>query len=138
DADRGVAAAPGQHAALLGMERHALHRGRQIGALVEQLPRLRVPDFDHMILSTRGQETSILAKRHAAHIISAVAERWLHDLLARHVPDADGALRTRRGQTRAIRIRTERHIPDRPLVVPQWRAYRLTVGSVSDFDDQGT
>ena len=50
DADGGVAAAPGQHTALLGMERHALHRGRQIGKLVEQLPRLRVPDFDHMIL----------------------------------------------------------------------------------------
>src|SRR5205807_4022947 len=101
--------------------------------LVEQLPGTRVPDFDDAITTTRGQEASILAERHAARIMG-VAQRWVHDLLARfHVPDPDGAIRTGRGQTRDIWMGTERHIKDGPVVAAE-STHFLSGRRVSDLD----
>src|SRR5437879_6041537 len=118
DLHRRIGPPPGENATIVGMKYYAFHATGGVRQLVEQLPGFGVPDLDDTIPTTRRQEPPILAECYAAHPIAV--DQGVHDFLAsHHVPDSDGAIRTGRGQTRDIRIGTERHIKYRPAVAAE-------------------
>src|SRR5207302_5760817 len=59
---------PGQNVTVFGMEHDTLHGTGGIRQLMEQLPGAGVPDLDDLIVTTGGQELSILADRHTEYI----------------------------------------------------------------------
>src|SRR5262249_41913755 len=99
--------APGEHAAIFGMECHALHPAGRIRLLVEHFPGLGVPDLDDPIKATRGEQRPIRAERYTANSVSV--REGTHDFLAgRHVPDSHSAICTGRGEPRDICLWIER------------------------------